>query len=145
MFCNRLQHQSRSKAVQPTLELSERPCSGVLRLAIARNHTQALQPRGARHAARRNLPTTNEECAKHATKPNQGFVCNTATSSRFHCIAVVGLTGRNQVPPAIANPISPKKKIGQKKAIRQSQIFRNYYDDAIEVLLKFCGGAIKVL
>jgi hypothetical protein len=38
-----------------------------------------------------------------------------------------------------------KKWIGQKKAIRQWQVFRKFYDDTIEVLLKFCGGAIKVL
>jgi hypothetical protein len=42
------------------------------------------------------------------------------------------------------NP-SPKKWIGQKKAIRQSQAFLKFYDDAIEVLLKFCGGVINVL
>ncbi len=66
--------------------------------------------------------------------------------SRFHCIAVVGLTGqtaskyRHNREPNLA-----KKWIGQKKAIRQSQLFRKFYDDAIEVLLKFCGGAIKVL
>jgi hypothetical protein len=42
-------------------------------------------------------------------------------------------------------PNLAKKWIGQKKAIRQSQVFRKLYDDVIEVLLKFCGGAIKVL
>jgi hypothetical protein len=46
---------------------------------------------------------------------------------------------------AIANRTSPKKWVGQKKAIRQSHVFQKFYDDAIEVLLKFCGGAIKVL
>jgi hypothetical protein len=42
-------------------------------------------------------------------------------------------------------PNLAKKWIGQKKAIRQWQVFRKFYDDAIEVLLKFCGGSIKVL
>jgi hypothetical protein len=44
----------------------------------------------------------------------------------------------------IANRISPKSGIGQKKAIRQSQVFQKLYDDAFEVLLKFCGGTNKV-
>jgi hypothetical protein len=42
-------------------------------------------------------------------------------------------------------PNLAKKWIGQKKAIRQWQVFRKFCDDAIEVLLNFCGGAIKVL
>jgi len=42
-------------------------------------------------------------------------------------------------------PTLAKKWIGQKKAIRQSQALLKFYDDAIEVLLKFCGGVIKVL
>jgi hypothetical protein len=42
-------------------------------------------------------------------------------------------------------PTLAKKWIGQKKAIRQSQPLLKFYDDAIEVLLKFCGGVIKVL
>ncbi len=63
--------------------------------------------------------------------------------SRFHCIAVVGLTGQtaskyrhNREPNLV------KKWIGQKIAIRQWQVLRKFYDDAIEVLLKFCDDAI---
>jgi hypothetical protein len=40
---------------------------------------------------------------------------------------------------------SRQKWIGQKKTIRRWQVLRKFYDDAIEILLKFCGGAIKVL
>jgi hypothetical protein len=41
-------------------------------------------------------------------------------------------------------PNLAKKWIGQKKNIIQWQVFRKFYDDAIEILLKFCGGAIGV-
>jgi hypothetical protein len=40
-------------------------------LGRSRNRTQALEPQGAQHVAPRNLMTTNEECAKHATNRNQ--------------------------------------------------------------------------
>jgi hypothetical protein len=65
-----------------------------------------------------------------------------AASSRYSSIALlgVGLTGQT------ASKYGPNCKwIGQKKTIRQWQVFRKFYDDAIEVLLKFCGGAIEVL
>jgi hypothetical protein len=68
-----------------------------------------------------------------------------AASSRHGSIAVVGLTGqtaskyRHNREPNLA-----KKWIGQKKTIIQWQVFRKFYDDAIEILLKFCGGAIGV-
>jgi hypothetical protein len=42
-------------------------------------------------------------------------------------------------PKSGSAKIFARKWIGQKKAIRQSQFF------AVEVLLKFCGGAVKVL
>src|SRR5882757_9405132 len=47
MLCNRLQHQSRSKADYPTLELSRKallggkPCSDVPRFVIPHNHMPA--------------------------------------------------------------------------------------------------------
>ena len=66
------------------------------------------------------------------------IVSNTAPQfpSRFHCIA--GIRYRH-------HPDLAKKWISQKKAIRRSQVSRKFYDDAIEVLLKFCVDAIKVL
>jgi len=68
---------------------------------------------------------------------NQSFpIVRRQFPSRFHCI----WTNRRNREPNLA-----KKRIGQKKAIRRSQVFQKFYDDAIEVLLKFCVGMIKVL
>ena len=61
-----------------------------------------------------------------------------------HCCCWVDWTNRIKYRHN-REPNLAKKWIGQKKAIRQSQVLRKFYDDAIEVLLKFCGGAIKVL
>jgi hypothetical protein len=72
------------------------------------------------------------------------IVSNTAPHfpSRFHCVAVVGLTAKHRHD---REPNLAKKWIGQKKTIRRWQVLRKFYDDTIEILLKFCGGAIKVL
>jgi len=43
------------------------------------------------------------------------------------------------------HPNLAKKWIGQKKAIRRSQVFQKFYDDTIEVLLKFCVDARNLL
>jgi len=78
-----------------------------------------------------------------------GFVCNTAPSVPvtlpLHCCCWLDWTKPHRSTASNREPNLAKKWIGQKKAIRQWQVYRNFYDDAIEVLLKFCGGAIKVL
>ena len=71
-----------------------------------------------------------------------------AASSRHGSIALrllIDWTNRNEVPPQ--SRTESRQKVDRSKKSHQTMagFSPNVYDDAIEVLLKFCGGAINVL